>query len=99
MLNRSEILRAAWADYRAAAALIGLTAFSRKHFAHALRMAWYDAKLVAYIDVQMAEEAAEAIANPVKAEARAELLDLQMKDRWTSADRDRVSALNYAIAA
>lgn len=99
MFNRSEILRTAWASYRQTAALIGLVAFSRKHFAHALHMAWEDAKLAAFIEAQMAEEAAEAIANPAAADARAALLDLQMKDRWTPADFSRASALSHAIAA
>lgn len=99
MFNRSEILCTAWASYRKTAALIGLTKFSRKHFALALHMAWEAAKTLAFYVALEAEEAAEAIANPVKAEARAELLDLQMKGRWTSADRARVSALNQAIAA
>jgi len=99
MFNRSEILRAAWASYRQTAALIGLVAFSRKHFAHALHMAWEDAKLAAYIALQMAEEAAEAIANPAAAHARDELVSLNMKDRWTPSDFSRASALSHAIAA
>lgn len=99
MLNRSEIFCTAWASYRKTAALIELPAFSRKHFAMALHMAWEDARLLAFYDALEAEEAAEAIANPARAEARAELLDLQMKDRWTSADYARVSTLNHAIAA
>lgn len=98
MFNRSEILRTAWASYRKTAALIDLAKFSRKHFALALRMAWNDAKTLAFYVALAAEEAAEAIANPAKADARAELLDLQMKDRWTPADRARVSAL-HSIAA
>ena len=99
MFNRSEILRTAWASYRKTAALIGLTTFSRKRFATALRMAWDDAKTLAFYAALAAEEAAEAVANPAKADARAELLDLQMKDRWASADYSRAAALNHAIAA
>lgn len=93
------IMTAAWADYRKTAAMIGLTSFSRKHFAFALRMAWYDAKLMAHIEAQMAEEAAEALSNPAAAEARAELTYLNMQDRWTGADRARVSDLHAALAA
>jgi hypothetical protein len=99
MLNRSEILRSAWASYRKTASLIGLATFSRKRFASALRMAWDDAKVSAFYAALEAEEAAEAQANPAKAEARSELLDIQMKDRWTAADHDRVSFLTHAIAA
>lgn len=99
MFNRSEILRSAWARYRASAERIGLVEFSRKRFANALRMAWSDAKLHAHVRQQMAAEAAEAEANPIKAEARAELLGLQMKDRWTPADYSRAASLNHAIAA
>lgn len=99
MFNRSVILHTAWASYRETAALIGLAKFSRKHFACALHMAWEDAKTLAFYVALAAEEAAEAIANPAKADARAELLDLQMKDHWTPADYSRVSALNHAIAA
>lgn len=99
MFNRSEILRTAWAAYRKTAMLIGLGAFSHRHFAHALRMAWYEAKQLAFYTALEVEEAAEAIANPVKAAARSELVDLTMKDRWTPADFSRVSALNQAIAA
>lgn len=99
MLNVRDIMTSAWAKYRETIALIGLTSFSRKHFAHSLSMAWYDAKLVAHIAQQMAEEAAEALANPAAADARAELTFLNMKDRWTSEDRARVSTLHQAIAA
>lgn len=98
MFNRTEILCTAWTSYRETAALIGLAKFSRKHFALALRMAWEDAKTLAYYVALEAEEAAEALANPAAAEARNELTFLNMKDRWTSEDRARVSAL-HAIAA
>lgn len=99
MLNRSEILRTAWTKYRETAALIGLAKFSRKHFAMHLRMAWAEAKTLAFYVALAAEEAAEAIAHPDRADARAELVDINMKDRWTSADYSRASALNHAIAA
>ena len=99
MFNRSEILHTAWASYRKTAALIGLAKFSRKHFACALHMAWEDAKTLAFYVALAAEEAAEAIANPAKAEARAELFSLQMKDRWTPADRDHATSLYRAVAA
>jgi hypothetical protein len=99
MFDRSDILRAAWARYRATVELCGATAFSRKRFAFALRMAWADAKLRAHVRQQMVAEAAEAQANPLRAKARSELLDLQMKDRWAPSDYDRASSLNHAIAA
>ncbi|WP_316358944.1 hypothetical protein [Devosia sp.] len=99
MIKRSEILHAAWAKYRETAALIGLAKFSRKHFAMNLRMAWAEAKTLAFYVALEAEEAAEAVAHPARADARAELVDLNMKDRWIPADFSRVSALNQAIAA
>lgn len=99
MIKRSEILHTAWESYRETASLIGLAKFSRKHFAVALQMAWEHAKTLAYYVAVAAEETAEALANPAKSAARGELLDLQMKDLWTSADRARVSALNQAVAA
>jgi hypothetical protein len=99
MFNRSQILHTSWASYRETAALIGLTTFSRKHFACALHMAWEDAKTLAFYVALEAEEAAEAIANPATAEARAELFSLQMKDRWTATDRDHAASLSRAIAA
>lgn len=101
MLNRSEIFRTAWAAYRATSALLGDrgAAFDRARFTLALRMAWYDAKQLAFYTALEAEEAAEAIANPGAADARAELTFLNMKDRWTSEDRARVSTLHHAIAA
>lgn len=98
MCNRSEIFHTAWASYRKTAAMIGLAKFSSRHFAVALRMAWEDAKTLAFYAAPEAEEAAEALANPAAAEARNELTFLNMKDRWTSEDRARVSAL-HAIAA
>lgn len=99
MLNRSEILRAAWANYRETAALIGLVAFSRKHFACALRMAWSKARIAAHVEAQTAEEAAEVVTNPAAAAARSELVALNMKDRWTAADRDIATSLSRALAA
>lgn len=99
MFNLSEILRSAWARYRASAERIGLVEFSRKRFANALRMAWSEAKITAHVRQQMAAEAAEAVANPARADARAELLGLQMKDRWSSSDYSRAASLNHAIAA
>lgn len=99
MFNRSKILNAAWARYRAAAGLLRLVSFSRSRFASCLRMAWSDAKLVAHIEAQIAAEEAERIINPVKAEARAELTMIQMKDRWAATDFARVSMLQSAIAA
>jgi len=99
MFNRSNILKAAWARYRADADLLGLASFSRSRFASCLRMAWSDPKLVARIEAQMAAEEAERIANPIKAEARAELTMIQMKNHWTATDFARASTLQSAIAA
>lgn len=48
MFNRSEILRAAWAEYRATSELVGRTVFKRSAFARALRSAWKSAQIAAY---------------------------------------------------
>ena len=99
MLNRSEIFHSAWTAYRAKAAFVGATVFCRARFALCLRRAWADAKTLAFYAALEAEEAAEASADPVKAEARAELAALQMKDRWDASDRARASQLHGALAA
>lgn len=65
MFNRSEILGAAWSDYRRDQRMgLGVLRngpFSRKHFAYCLRMAW----AVAKEDVANAKAEAERTAAPV----------------------------------
>lgn len=93
MLNRTEIMKQAWADYRRAE-FKGYCGprrgegFNRKHFAYCLRMVWAVAKERA---ARAAAEPAPAPAakpctNPTRAaEIRAELIDMEMGDfiNWT----------------
>lgn len=91
MLNRSEMLTKAWADYRRDAfkgwGVRRGEPFNRKHFAYCLRMAWAVAKGVASrAAAAKPAPVAKVCADPVRAEAiRSELLDMQMGDfvNWT----------------
>lgn len=47
MFNRSEIMKAAWANCRRANTFNGRFIFRRDRFAQALRQGWFDAKLAA----------------------------------------------------
>ena len=47
MFNRSEIMKAAWAECRTRYTFNGRFIFRREHFAKALKLAWADAKLAA----------------------------------------------------
>lgn len=91
MLNRSEILHKAWADYRRDAfkgwGVRRGEPFNRQHFAYCLRMAWAVAKdRAARAAAVRPAPVATVCADPIRAEAiRSELLDLQMGDfiNWT----------------
>ena len=91
MLDRAKIMKAAWAAHRkgaerrASRRLQGETFPAEgKLFANALRTAWRQAK----------DALARSTPDPViVAPVSAALFDLNMKDRWTSADYRRADEL------
>ncbi len=92
MLNRSEILSKAWADYRRDEfrgwGVRRGEAFNRAHFAYCLRMAWAVAKeLAAAATKVVAKPVAPVCINPVRAEAiRTQLSDMELASdfiNWT----------------
>lgn len=101
MMNRSEILTKAWADYRRDQRMgLGVRRdgpFCRKHFAYCLRMAW------AVLKERAAKAAAvtETAAAFVKAEARvlsaaAAAMDPMVRSARVSTIRDELTVLDYA---
>lgn len=47
MFNRSQIIKAAWAEIRSRRTFNGKFCFCRKAFSHALKKAWFEAKRAA----------------------------------------------------
>ena len=108
MFNRTEILRAAWADYRRDV-FQGLGVrrgerFSRKHFAYCLRMAWAVAKDVAAkaTEPAPAHKAAKVMAPAAAARIQviaAELEWMEYGDRTDWTKRAALAAETNRLAA
>ena len=108
MLDRTEAMTKAWADYRRDE-FKGYCGprrgegFNRKHFAYCLRMAWAVAKeRAAKAGAPKVEPAAKVCINVVRAtEIRAELHDMEMGNfiNWTRhADLGAELARLHAVA-
>jgi len=100
-LNRSEILRAAWASYREQDNFVARTSgkvfpFARKLFAQHLSRAWAAAKARVLDQARLAAEAAL----PPKVQAiRAELVAMEMSDAPVNWARHRELSIELARAA
>jgi hypothetical protein len=96
VLNRSEVMKAAWASYRKQDGAAGLELpFSRELFARHLKSAWAEARFAVWYAEQCAKEAAE----PVRVrEIKADLLSIEMSDAFRGPQFERARVLRTDLA-
>lgn len=103
MLDRSAILRSAWAAYRLARTVIclpgdsaGHRAFYRPLFARMLQQAWADARKAAAHTAHRATAAAVVAAERRAADVRIAAMAPEARSARASAIRDELGLLEYA---